>query len=67
MDMSGILISSVDWYVSQMLGMANGYSELVVNIMQDSGRALLEADRQIHDMSPEGVEVLAKILILMGS
>ncbi len=65
-DMSGILISSVDWYVSNMLGMADGYSELVVNIMQDSGRALLEVDRQIHDMSPEGIEVLAKILIMMG-
>ena len=40
-DMSGILISSVDWYVSNMLGMSDGYSELVVNIMQDAGRALL--------------------------
>lgn len=65
-DMSGILISSVDWYVSNMLGMSDGYSELVVNIIQDSGRALLEVDRRIHDMSPEGIEVLAKILIMMG-
>jgi glycerol-1-phosphate dehydrogenase [NAD(P)+] len=65
-DMSGILISSVDWYVSDMLGMSDGYSELIVNIMQDSGRALLEVDRQVHDMSPEGIEVLAKILIMMG-
>jgi glycerol-1-phosphate dehydrogenase [NAD(P)+] len=65
-DMSGILISSVDWYVSHMLGMSDGYSELVVNIMQDSGRALLEVDRGVHDMSAEGIEVLAKILIMMG-
>jgi glycerol-1-phosphate dehydrogenase [NAD(P)+] len=65
-DMSGILISSVDWYVGNMLGMSDGYSELVVNIMQDSGRALLEVDRRIHDLSPEGIEVLAKILIMMG-
>jgi glycerol-1-phosphate dehydrogenase [NAD(P)+] len=65
-DMSGILISSVDWYVSNMLGMSDGYSELVVNIMQDAGRALLEVDRAVHDMSPEGIEVLAKILIMMG-
>jgi glycerol-1-phosphate dehydrogenase [NAD(P)+] len=65
-DMSGILISSVDWYVSNMLGMSDGYSELVVNIMQDAGRALLEVDRAVHDMSPEGIEMLAKILIMMG-
>ncbi len=65
-DMSGILISSVDWYVSHMLGMSDGYSDLVVDIMQDSGRALLEVDRSVHDMSPEGIDVLAKILIMMG-
>lgn len=65
-DMSGILISSVDWYVSHLLGMSDGYSELVVNIMQDSGRALLEVDRQVAGMTPEGIEVLAKILVIMG-
>ncbi|CAB1064055.1 hypothetical protein D1BOALGB6SA_8846 [Olavius sp. associated proteobacterium Delta 1] len=65
-DMSGILISSVDWYVSHLLGMSDGYSELVVDIMQDSGRALLEVDRQVAGMAPEGVEVLAKILVIMG-
>lgn len=65
-DMSGILISSVDWYVSNLLGMSEGYSELVVNIMQDSGRALLDVDRQVAGMAPEGIEVLAKILIIMG-
>lgn len=65
-DMSGILISSVDWYVSNLVGMSNGYSELVVNIMQDSGQALLEVDRDVGNLHPEGVEVLAKILIMMG-
>jgi glycerol-1-phosphate dehydrogenase [NAD(P)+] len=65
-DMSGILISSVDWYVSHLLGMSEGYSELVVDIMQDSGRALLEVDRQVAGMAPEGIEVLAKILVIMG-
>jgi len=65
-DMSGILVSSVDWYVSHLLGMSEGYSELVVNIMQDSGRALLEVDRQVAGMQPQGIEVLAKILIIMG-
>jgi len=65
-DMSGILISSVDWYVSHLLGMSEGYSELVVNIMQDSGRALLKVDHQVGDMAPEGIEVLAKILVIMG-
>ncbi|MHC4463082.1 MAG: iron-containing alcohol dehydrogenase [Planctomycetota bacterium] len=65
-DMSGILISSVDWYVSNMLGMSDGYSELVVNIMQDSGQALLAVDRKVGDMSPEGIAILAKILVMMG-
>jgi glycerol-1-phosphate dehydrogenase [NAD(P)+] len=65
-DMSGILISSVDWYVSHLLGMSDGYSELVVDIMQDSGQALLQVDRQVAGMAPEGIEVLAKILISMG-
>jgi glycerol-1-phosphate dehydrogenase [NAD(P)+] len=65
-DMAGILISSVDWYVSHMLGMSDGYSELVVNIMQDSGQALLAVDRKVGDMSPEGIEILAKILVMMG-
>ncbi len=65
-DMAGILISSVDWYVSNMLGMSDGYSELVVKIMQDSGQALLEVDRHVGDISLEGIEVLAKILIMMG-
>ena len=65
-DMSGILISSIDWYVSHLLGMSDGYSELVVDIMQDSGRALLEVDRQVAAMSPAGIEVLAKILAIMG-
>jgi glycerol-1-phosphate dehydrogenase [NAD(P)+] len=65
-DMSGILISSVDWYVSHLLGMSDGYSELVVNIMQDSGRALLKVDRQVAEMEPEGIQVLAKILVIMG-
>jgi glycerol-1-phosphate dehydrogenase [NAD(P)+] len=65
-DMSGILISSVDWYVSHLLGMSDGYSELVVDIMQDSGRALLEVDRQVAAMTSEGIEVLAKILAIMG-
>jgi glycerol-1-phosphate dehydrogenase [NAD(P)+] len=65
-DMSGILISSVDWYVSHLLGMSEGYSELVVNIMQDSGRALLKVDRQVAGMEAQGIEVLSKILIIMG-
>jgi len=65
-DMSGILISSVDWYVSSMLGMSDGYSEMVVEIMQDSGKALLSVDRLVGSMSAEGIEVLAKVLIMMG-
>jgi len=65
-DMMGTLISSVDWYVSNMLGMSDSYSELIVGIMRDSGQALLEIPRKVGDMSPEGIEVLAKILIMMG-
>jgi hypothetical protein len=52
-------------YIGNMLGMSDGYSELVVNIMQDAGRVLLEVDRAVHDMSPEGIEMLAKILIMI--
>jgi glycerol-1-phosphate dehydrogenase [NAD(P)+] len=65
-DMSGILISSVDWHVSNMLEMSDGYSELVVNIMQDSGQALLAVDRKVGEMSAEGIEILTKILVMMG-
>ncbi len=65
-DMSGILISSVDWYVSNLAGMSDGYSELVVDIMQDSGDALLQVDRKVADLAPEGIEGLAKILVMMG-
>jgi glycerol-1-phosphate dehydrogenase [NAD(P)+] len=65
-DMSGILISSVDWYVSNLVGMSDGYSELVVDIMQDSGQALLDIDRNVGNLSPEGIETLAKILVMMG-
>lgn len=65
-DMSGILISSVDWYVSNLVGMSDGYSELVVNIMQDSGQTLLDIDRDVGNLHPEGIEVLAKILVMMG-
>jgi glycerol-1-phosphate dehydrogenase [NAD(P)+] len=65
-DMTGILISSVDWYVSNMLGMSGGYSDLLVNIMQDSGRALLEVGKDVGACSAVGLEVLAKILVMMG-
>ena len=65
-DMTGMLISSVDWLVGNMIGMTEGYSDLVANIMQDSCNALLEVDSQVGAMSPEGLEVLAKILIMAG-
>jgi glycerol-1-phosphate dehydrogenase [NAD(P)+] len=65
-DMMGILISSVDWYVSNLLGMSEGYSDLLVNIMQHSGRTLLDVGKDVGANSATGLEVLAKILILMG-
>lgn len=65
-DMSGILISSVDWNVSQSLGMAKGYSEFLVDRMRESGQALLEVSPELKPLSPRGIEILDKILILMG-
>jgi len=65
-DMTGILISSVDWSVSRMLGMSSGYSDLLVNIMQQSGRTLLDVGREVGACSAAGLEVLAKILVMMG-
>lgn len=65
-DMIAVLISSLDWYVSHMIGMSPGYSKLAVNIMHDSGQALLHIAPQIGAMSPQGLEVVAKILVMMG-
>jgi glycerol-1-phosphate dehydrogenase [NAD(P)+] len=65
-DMTGILISSVDWLISNMMGMAEGYSEMAADIMQDSSDALLQIDRQVGAMSSEGLKVLAKILVMAG-
>jgi len=65
-DMIAVLISPLDWYVSHAIGMSPGHCELLVDIMQDSGRALLGISRQVGEVSPEGMEVLAKILVMMG-
>ncbi|MBI4669100.1 MAG: iron-containing alcohol dehydrogenase [Elusimicrobia bacterium] len=65
-DMTGILVSNLDWHMSHVLGMSSGYSGTLVDIMIESGRAVLEIGPQVGAMSAEGLETLGKILTLMG-
>ncbi|MGQ9647706.1 MAG: iron-containing alcohol dehydrogenase [Thermodesulfobacteriota bacterium] len=65
-DMIGILISSVDWFVSHQIGMAQGYSPLLVGIMEEAGKTLLDIGGEVGRMSTEGLQKLDKILIMMG-
>jgi len=65
-DTKAILVSTVDWYVSHLLGMADGYSEFMVDILTEAGRVLLEIGPPVGAMSPDGLETLAKILVLLG-
>ena len=65
-DMLGILISSVDWDVSHNLGMSDSYSSLITRMLEDSGKALLKIDQKLNDSSQDGLQVLAKVLLMMG-
>jgi len=65
-DMMGILISSADWFVSHQIGMAQGYSPLLVEIMEEAGKILLGIGIEVGRTSSEGLLMLDKILIMMG-
>lgn len=65
-DMIGILISSTDWFVSHQIGMAQHYSPLLFEIMDEAGKILLDIAKDVGTMSSEGLQALDKILIMMG-
>lgn len=65
-DMIGILISSTDWFVSHQIGMAQYYSPLLFEIMDEAGKILLQIGKDVGTMSSEGLQALDKILIMMG-
>jgi glycerol-1-phosphate dehydrogenase [NAD(P)+] len=65
-DLLAAFVSLPDWYLANQLGMDDGYSELAQELMGPLDSIFRDAAASIHDRSPEGMAVLAKLIALGG-
>lgn len=65
-DLLAFFISLPDWYLASELGMDKEIPELPQALMGELDRVLLENSKAIRDRTPEGMDVLAKLISLSG-
>jgi glycerol-1-phosphate dehydrogenase [NAD(P)+] len=65
-DLLAAFVSLPDWYLAHQLGMDETYSELAQDLMGPLDSIFHASAESIHDRSPEGMSVLAKLIALGG-
>ncbi len=65
-DLLAAFVSFPDWYLAHELGMDPAYSEFAQLLMGPLDEVFLASAKKIHDRSPEGMAILAKLIALGG-
>jgi glycerol-1-phosphate dehydrogenase [NAD(P)+] len=65
-DVMALLISSLDWEMSRRFGMIDRHSPLAADLLQDVCAVGLSIGEAVGRMDEQGLEALAKVLLVMG-
>lgn len=65
-DLLAAFVSMPDWYLANRLGMDPAYTEFARLLMGPMDDIFLSSAGSIHDRSPQGMEILAKLIALGG-
>ena len=65
-DLAAMFTAPADWLLADLLGMGDGYSDVVVAMVREHGEALLLAAPRLHSRDADAIAVTARVLTLSG-
>ena len=65
-DLAAMFTAPADWLLANLLGMADGYTEVVVAMVREHGDALLRAAPRLRARDADAIATTARVLTLSG-
>ena len=65
-DLAAMFTAPADWLLADLLGMGDGYSDVVVAMVREHGEALLQAAPRLRSRDADAIAITARVLTLSG-